>query len=115
MIYLVRNGFDVLLSYADHIGREGGDVRDLDRFADSFALGDVANYGPWHEHVLAAYDPSQHQLYITQYAQNPRFTATDSGFWAMWALGMGARARQLHGLRRCWRLLRRRPPPVGLR
>jgi adenylate cyclase len=37
--------------------------------------------------VLALYDPSLHETYITQYAQNPRFTATGSGFWALWALG----------------------------
>jgi adenylate cyclase len=37
--------------------------------------------------VLALYDPAHHEAYITQYAQNPRFTATGSGFWALWALG----------------------------
>ncbi|HVX41394.1 MAG TPA: AAA family ATPase, partial [Gemmatimonadaceae bacterium] len=41
-----------------------------------------------YEHVLTHYDPAQHQAYITHYAQNPRFTAADSGFWALWAMGL---------------------------
>jgi tetratricopeptide (TPR) repeat protein len=43
--------------------------------------------------VLELYDPSQHQAYITQYAQNPRFTASNSGFWAEWMVGHSERAR----------------------
>jgi adenylate cyclase len=39
------------------------------------------------DRVLALYDRSLHDAYITHYAQNPRFTATGSGFWALWALG----------------------------
>ncbi len=39
------------------------------------------------DQVLALYDPSHHDAYVTQYAQNPRLTATGSGFWALWALG----------------------------
>ena len=42
--------------------------------------------------VLSLYDPGQHQAYITQYAQNPRFTAANSGFWAEWMLGNVERA-----------------------
>jgi tetratricopeptide (TPR) repeat protein len=44
------------------------------------------------DRVLALYDCSQHDTYITQYAQNPRFTATGSGFWALWAIGRRDRA-----------------------
>ena len=49
--------------------------------------------GQWHkcvEHydeVIALYDSDQHQAYITQYAQNPRFTASNSAFWGNWMLG----------------------------
>lgn len=46
------------------------------------------------EHVLSLYDASNHHAYLTQYAQNPRFTATDSGFWALWALGFSERAEE---------------------
>ena len=44
------------------------------------------------DQVLALYDPSLHGAYITHYAQNPRFTATGSGFWALWSLGRHDRA-----------------------
>jgi hypothetical protein len=43
--------------------------------------------------VLELYDPAQHQAYITQYAQNPRFTASNSGFWGEWMVGNSERAR----------------------
>ena len=46
-----------------------------------------------YEHVLGLYHASQHQAHITQYAQNPRFTAANSGFWALWAMGRLAQAR----------------------
>jgi class 3 adenylate cyclase/tetratricopeptide (TPR) repeat protein len=39
------------------------------------------------DEVLSLYDPGQHQVYITQYAQNPRFTASNSGFFGHWMLG----------------------------
>jgi class 3 adenylate cyclase/predicted ATPase len=39
------------------------------------------------DQVLELYDPSLHDAYLTQYAQNPRFTASGSGFWALWILG----------------------------
>lgn len=42
--------------------------------------------------VLDLYDPDHHQSYITQYAQNPRFTASNSGFWGEWVLGHPERA-----------------------
>jgi adenylate cyclase len=42
--------------------------------------------------VLELYDPAHHQAYITQYAQNPRFTASNSGFWGEWMLGHTERA-----------------------
>jgi class 3 adenylate cyclase/tetratricopeptide (TPR) repeat protein len=47
------------------------------------------------EHVLSYYDPALHQIYITHYAQNPRFTALASGFWATWALGYPDNARAM--------------------
>lgn len=39
------------------------------------------------DQVLSLYDPAQHQAYITQYAQNPRITASNSGFFGHWMLG----------------------------
>jgi tetratricopeptide (TPR) repeat protein len=39
------------------------------------------------ETVYSLYDPAQHATYITQYAQNPKFTALQAAFWAQWALG----------------------------
>jgi predicted ATPase/class 3 adenylate cyclase len=45
-----------------------------------------------YDRVVELYDPGQHQAYITQYAQNPRFTASNSGFWAEWMLGNVERA-----------------------
>jgi tetratricopeptide (TPR) repeat protein len=44
------------------------------------------------ERVLALYEPERHQEYITQYAQNPRFTASNSGFWSEWMMGHPERA-----------------------
>jgi tetratricopeptide (TPR) repeat protein len=44
------------------------------------------------EEVLSLYDPAQHHAYITQYAQNPRFTASNSGFWGHWMLGQPEQA-----------------------
>ena len=45
-----------------------------------------------YDKVLSLYDPGQHQAYITQYAQNPRFTASNSAFWGEWTLGNPERA-----------------------
>jgi len=45
-----------------------------------------------HERVVELYDPTQHQAYLAQYAQNPRFTASNSGFWGEWMLGNPERA-----------------------
>jgi len=45
-----------------------------------------------YEVVLSLYDPGQHQAYVTQYAQNPRFTASNSAFWGEWMLGNPERA-----------------------
>src|SRR5215213_5359484 len=41
VIYLVRRPDDVLLSYADHVQRQGGDTDDMTDFADTFLLGAV--------------------------------------------------------------------------
>lgn len=40
-----------------------------------------------YDEVVGLYDPALHQVYITQYAQNPRFTASNSAFWGQWMLG----------------------------
>jgi predicted ATPase len=42
--------------------------------------------------VFAYHDPALHQLYITHYAQNPRYTAMSGGLWALWALGYADQA-----------------------
>jgi hypothetical protein len=54
VIYLVRRGDDVLLSYADHVRRQGGNADDMRAFADQFIAGTFDGYGAWHEHVLGA-------------------------------------------------------------
>ena len=48
-----------------------------------------------YDQVLSLYDPEQHDAYITQYAQNPRFTASNSAFWAEWMLGHPERAQAI--------------------
>jgi len=44
------------------------------------------------EAVDALYSPEKHANYITQYAQNPKFTALGCHFWANWALGYSDKA-----------------------
>lgn len=39
------------------------------------------------EGVYAGYDAGQHQAYVTQYAQNPRFTAGCTEVWTTWMQG----------------------------
>jgi hypothetical protein len=54
VVYLVRDGRTVALSYLEHSRREGyrGEISEfLDRFLD----GRLDGYGPWHEHVLSAF------------------------------------------------------------
>ncbi len=48
-----------------------------------------------YEQVVVLYEPDQHQAYITQYAQNPRFTASNSGFWGEWMRGNVERANAI--------------------
>jgi predicted ATPase/class 3 adenylate cyclase len=45
--------------------------------------------------VDALYSPEKHANYITQYAQNPRFTALGCHFWANWALGFSDKAAKM--------------------
>jgi hypothetical protein len=52
VIYLVRDGRDVCISYFNHVCRQGYSG-ELAEFADAFLNGRVDGYGTWHEHVLA--------------------------------------------------------------
>lgn len=54
IIYLVRDGRDVALSYLAHQRRYGTFAGGTSEFVGRFLRGEVDNYGPWHEHVLAA-------------------------------------------------------------
>lgn len=54
IIYLVRDGRDVAISYLAHQRRYGTFDGDTAEFVGRFLDDGVDNYGPWHEHVLAA-------------------------------------------------------------
>lgn len=54
LIHLVRDGRAVALSYLAHQRRYDQFDGGADDFVDAFLAGTVDNYGPWHEHVLAA-------------------------------------------------------------
>ena len=45
-----------------------------------------------YDDVMRLYDPKDHQAYVTQYAQNPRFTAGNSAFWGLFMTGFPERA-----------------------
>jgi len=47
------------------------------------------------DEVVSLYDPAQHQAYITHYAQNPRFTASNSASWGYWMLGSPEQAERV--------------------
>ena len=54
VVYLVRDGRDVALSYFAHQRRYAQFEGDLPEFLTCFAEGEVDSYGSWHEHVLDA-------------------------------------------------------------
>ncbi|MGH9187217.1 MAG: sulfotransferase domain-containing protein [Acidimicrobiales bacterium] len=54
VIYLVRDGRDVALSFLDHERRIGRFDGDAVEFVDRFLAGAVGSYGAWNDHVLAA-------------------------------------------------------------
>lgn len=54
VLYLVRDGRHVALSYLDHERRYGRFAGDVAGFVELFLEGRVDNYGAWHHHVLAA-------------------------------------------------------------
>ena len=56
VIYLVRDGRDVALSYVAHQRRYGTFEGDTSAFVRRFLTGEVDNYGPWHQHVLTAHE-----------------------------------------------------------
>jgi hypothetical protein len=53
VLYLVRDGRDVAISYFHYLKRRGAPWEDLDEFIDPFLAGRVAPYGPWQTHVAA--------------------------------------------------------------
>lgn len=52
-----------------------------------FWTGDFAKHLAATEAVYAGYDPAMHGAYVTQYTQNPRFTAASGNITALWQLG----------------------------
>jgi len=54
VVYLVRDGHDVALSYLDHHRRLGHYTGDVTVFLDAFLAGRLDGYGPWADHVLGA-------------------------------------------------------------
>ncbi len=52
VVYLVRDGRDVALSYLAHERRHQRYDGDVGGFLEIFLRGKVDGYGPWHEHVL---------------------------------------------------------------
>jgi len=56
VVYLVRDGHDVALSYLDHHRRLGRYTGDVTVFLDDFLAGRLDGYGPWADHVLGADD-----------------------------------------------------------
>jgi hypothetical protein len=51
VLYLVRDGRDVAISYFHYLKRRGAAWHDLDEFIDPFLDGRVSPYGPWQTHV----------------------------------------------------------------
>ncbi len=60
IVYLVRDGRDVALSYLAHERRNQRYDGDPEEFLDLFLAGRIDGYGPWHEHVLGALSTEQH-------------------------------------------------------
>ncbi len=56
VVYLVRDGHDVALSYLDHHRRLGHYTGDVVSFLEDFLAGRLDGYGPWADHVLGAQD-----------------------------------------------------------
>jgi hypothetical protein len=54
VLYLVRDGRDVAVSYLHHMRRVGRFDGDLAAFLPQFLSGAVDSYGPWHAHALEA-------------------------------------------------------------
>jgi len=54
VVYLVRDGRDVALSYLDHQRRLGLYTGDVGAYIEAFLAGRLDPYGPWPDHVLAA-------------------------------------------------------------
>jgi hypothetical protein len=52
IVYLVRDGRDVLLSYLAHERRNQRYEGEVSGFLEPFLSGSIDGYGPWHEHVL---------------------------------------------------------------
>lgn len=56
IIYLVRDGRDVAVSYLAHQRRNGRFTGDVAAFTDLFLEGRLDGYAPWPVHVLSAFD-----------------------------------------------------------
>lgn len=61
IVYLVRDGRDVAVSYFHHHQKMGTFAGSLDEFSARFIEGRVDNFGPWHRHVELACERRQAQ------------------------------------------------------
>jgi hypothetical protein len=59
VVYLVRDGRTVALSYYEHLRREGRFRGELPEFLERFVEGALDGYGPWPEHVTSALEFGQ--------------------------------------------------------
>ncbi|MGH8905767.1 MAG: sulfotransferase domain-containing protein [Egibacteraceae bacterium] len=64
VVYLVRDGRDVAVSYLHHLRRIGGFTGDFAAFLPRFLSGTIDGYGPWHTHVQGALAPRDRQLTV---------------------------------------------------
>jgi hypothetical protein len=70
LVYLVRDGRDVAVSYFHHSRRKGSQYEDLEAFFKAFLDGSVDGYGCWHEHVrswLESPQASDGRLIVVRY------------------------------------------------
>jgi hypothetical protein len=70
VIYLVRDGRDVAVSYFHHQRRVGAAWPDIDAFANAFLDGHVGSYGSWQDHVtgwLARRDRHPDRVAVVRY------------------------------------------------
>jgi Sulfotransferase domain len=80
IVYLVRDGRDVAVSYLHHLRRTGEFDGDLARFLPRFLSGAIGSYGAWHAHALEASAPRERgesPLLVIRYEDLRRDTVSE--------------------------------------